>query len=171
MYELFFVYVCFFVFFVFFFSLSQLLVMSCFVCCPSGSCFVCFFLCKKMLVESEQSCFLCVCLMQGHSGYVCVLWVVALWNEWRSSVITWGGWTWCLTWSLTKSFWVGRLFGCFVTTCFKLFCVFWQLFHFFFPQKMSIKSEQSWFFVCKKLAKMIMCMFDELFYKVNKRAT
>jgi len=136
----FFVYVCFFVFFFFFFfCLSQLLVMSCFICVvQGGNCFVCFFSCEKMLVETKQSCFLYVCLMQGHSGYVCVLSVVVLWNEWRSSVITWGGWTWCWTWSLTKSFWVGRLFGCFVTTCFKLFCVLWQLFHSPPPPKILI---------------------------------
>lgn len=86
-------------------------------------------LCEKILVESEQICFMYICSMQGHSGYVCVLWVVVLWNEWRSSVFTWGRWTLCSTWSLTKSFWLGCLFGCFVTTCFKLFCLLWQLFH------------------------------------------
>jgi hypothetical protein len=50
-----------------------------FVCVvEGGSCFVCFFLCEKMLVENEQSCFLYVCFMQGHNGYVCVLRLVAL---------------------------------------------------------------------------------------------
>jgi hypothetical protein len=149
-----------------FFSLSQFLVMNCFVCVvQGGSCFVCFFLCEKMLVESEQFFFLYVCLMQGHSGYVCVLWVVALWNELRNNVNL------VFNLEFDKKFWGWVFIWMFCDNLFQIFLCVVTIVPFFSPQKMLIKSERSWFFVCKKLATMTMCMFHKLFYKVNKRAT